>query len=70
MAFDINSKMKDIGANPEAKAIFDKYVPGYFENPQSKPTMGMSLKMVTSFPQAKPMKDKLPQILEEFAKLS
>jgi hypothetical protein len=69
MPFDINSKIKDIGANPEAKAIFEKYVPGFFENPQSKQAFGMSLKVVTSFPQSKPIKEKLPQILEEFAKL-
>jgi hypothetical protein len=29
MPFDINSKLKDIGANDAAKAIFEKYVPGF-----------------------------------------
>jgi hypothetical protein len=69
MPFDVNSKMKDIGANPEAKAIFEKYVPGFFENPQSKPALGMTLKAICGFPQSKPIKEKLDQILEEFAKL-
>jgi hypothetical protein len=69
MPFDINSKLKDIGANDAAKAIFEKYVPGFFADPRSKQAYGMSLKVVCSFPQSKPIKEKLDQILAEFAKL-
>ena len=69
MAFDVNSKMKDLMANPEAKAIIEKYVPGYWDNPQSKQSFGMTLKVLSSFPQAKIFKDNLAKILEDLAKL-
>lgn len=69
MPYDINSKLKDIMADPAAAAIMDKYMPGMSTNPQTKQGYGMSLKVITSFPQSKPLKEKLPQILEELAKL-
>ncbi len=69
MPFDINSKLKDIAANPEAAAVLEKYMPGMLSHPQTKQAMGMSLKVISSFPQAKELKDKLPQILEELAKI-
>lgn len=69
MPFDINSKIKDIGANPEARAVIEKYVPGFWDNPQSKQAFGMTLKVLSSFPQAKIFKDNLDKILEELAKI-
>jgi hypothetical protein len=69
MAFDVNTKIKDLMANPEAKAVIAKYIPGFWENPQSKQAFGMSLKVMTSFPQSKAIKEVLPQILEELAKI-
>ncbi len=69
MPFDVNSKLKDMMANPAAKAVIEKYVPGFWDNPQSKQAFGMSLKVLTSFPQAKAIKEVLPKILEELAKI-
>jgi hypothetical protein len=69
MPFDINSKLKDIVANEQAKAIFEKYMPGMFADARIKIAFGMSLKVMTDFPQSKALKDKLPQILAELAKL-
>lgn len=69
MAFDINSKLKDVIANPQACAILDKYMPGMSTNPQTKQGYGMSLKVLISFPQSKELKEKMPAILEELAKL-
>mgnify|MGYP001769181612 CR=1 FL=1 len=69
MAFDINSKLKDLIANEEAKAILVKHMPNLLTDPRTKQGLGMSLKIMSSFPQAKELKDKLPVILEELAKL-
>ncbi len=69
MPFDINSKLKDILATPEGKAIFEKYLPGSTTNPQMKQAYGMSLKVMASFPQSKELKEKLPAMLEELAKI-
>ena len=69
MSFDINSKLKDIAANEEAKAIFEKYMPGMFSDPRIKMAYSMSLKVMSNFPQSAALKAKLPEILEELAKL-
>jgi hypothetical protein len=70
MAFDANSKIKDILANEEAKAVLDKHLPGFSKDPQTKMASGMTLKAISSFPQAKVVKDKLPEILADLAKIA
>ena len=69
MTFSEKSKMKDLMANPEAKAVIEKYVPGFWDNPQSKQAFGMTLKMISSFPQAKVFKDNLDKIVEELSQI-
>ncbi len=69
MAFDINSKLKDIAADPAAAAVFEKHMPGMLADPRTKQGFGMSLKVLISFPQSKPLKDKMPDILADLAKL-
>ncbi len=69
MPFTINSKLKDILENPEAAAIYEKYLPGTLADPRLKMAYGLSLKAMSTFPQSKELKSKLPQILEELAKL-
>jgi hypothetical protein len=69
MAFDINSKLKDIAANPEAAAVLEKHMPGMLADPRTKQGYGMSLKILISFPQSKPLKAKMPEILADLAKL-
>ena len=69
MALTENSKMKDIRKNPEAAAVLEKYSPGMWQNPQMKLVDHMSLKRLCSFPQSKPLKDNLPEILEQLSKI-
>jgi hypothetical protein len=69
MPFDANSKIREIAENPEAKAIFEKHLPGFFADPRSRQAFGLSLKVLVGFPQSKAIKEKLPQILEDFTKL-
>jgi len=69
MVLNENSKMREIRANPEAKAVLEKYSPGMWDNPQMKLVDHMSLKKLVAFPQSKPLKDNLPEILEQFSKI-
>ena len=46
---DINSTLKDLLANPKAKAVLDKHFPGFANNPQLQMAMGMTLKQVAPF---------------------
>ena len=46
MAFSVESKIGDLLANPGAKAVLDKHLPGFSTNPQMAMAKGMSLKMV------------------------
>jgi hypothetical protein len=46
MAVSIESKIGDLLANPKAKAVLDKHLPGFSTNPQMAMAKGMSLKMV------------------------
>ena len=69
MPFDINSKLKDVAADPAAAAVLEKHMPGMLADPRTKQGYGMSLKVLISFPQSKPLKDKMPDILADLAKL-
>lgn len=46
MALSIDSKIGDLLANPKAKAILDKAMPGFSTNPQMSMAKGMTLKMI------------------------
>ena len=46
MALTIDSKLGDLLADPKAKAILEKHLPGFSTNPQMAMAKGMSLKMV------------------------
>jgi len=41
MALTLDSKIADLLANPKAKAILDKYLPGFSTNPQMAMAKGM-----------------------------
>jgi hypothetical protein len=69
MVLNENSKMREIRANSEARAVLEKYYPGMWDNPQMKLVDHMSFKKLCSFPQAKPLKDNLPEILEQLSKI-
>lgn len=70
MPFTMNSKLKEVLENPEAAKIYEKYLPGSLADTRLKMAYNMTLKAISTFPQSKEMKAKLPQILEELNKLS
>jgi hypothetical protein len=69
MAFNGNSKLKDVLANPEAKAVLEKYLPGMINDPQLKNVLGKTLKNIAGLPKLKAFKGNFPKILEELAKI-
>jgi hypothetical protein len=69
MAFTADSTLKQLMADPKAKAVLEKYLPGFSTNPQIGMAMGMSLKMIAAFPQAGISPDKLKAMVDELSKL-
>lgn len=69
MAITIDSKIKDILANPKAADIVAKFSPGFKTDRQMKMVHGLSLRSLAKFPQAKELADNLAQIEKEFAEL-
>ena len=51
MAFSVNSKVRDILANPEAKVIFDKYAPGMSGDARMKMALHMTVRAIAPFSQ-------------------
>ena len=49
----LDSKIKEIVENPDAKAICEKHLPGITKNPMVKMAYGMTLRAVSSLRQAK-----------------
>ena len=49
----LDSKIKDIVADPAANAIAEKHLPGITKNPMVKMAYGMTLRSVASLRQAK-----------------
>jgi hypothetical protein len=70
MAITIDSKIKDILANPKAADIVDKYSPGFKTDKQMKMVHGLSLRALAKFPQAKNLADHLAEIEKELAEIS
>ena len=46
MAFGIESKIGDLLANPAAKAVLEKHMPGFSTQPTMAMAKGMTLKMI------------------------
>ena len=69
MAFTADSTLKQILADPKAKAVLEKHVPGMSNHPLLGMAMGMSLKTIAGFPQAGIAPDKLKAIVDDLAKL-
>ncbi|HNR97657.1 MAG: hypothetical protein BWY10_01050 [Chloroflexi bacterium ADurb.Bin180] len=70
MAFSINSKLGDLIANEQAKAVLEKHLPGMSTHPQLAMAKGMTLKMIAAFPQAGLSPDKLKAIDEDLQKIA
>ncbi len=69
MAISIDSKIKDILANPKAADVCDKYMPGFKTDKQMKMVYGLSLRALAKFPQAKVTAETLDQINKELAEI-
>ena len=69
MAFTGDSTINDILANEKAKAVVEKYIPGFTTHPELAMVKGMSLKAVASFPEANISSDKLAAIIEDLSKV-
>lgn len=69
MAFDANSRIRDLMANEQAKAIIDKHIPGASTHPQLYMAMDMSLKEVSWYPESGLTPKKLEALLEDLAKI-
>jgi hypothetical protein len=70
MVITLDSKIKDILANPKAADIVEKYAPGFKTDKQMKMVYGLSLRGLAKFPQAKALAEKLPLIEKEFAEIN
>ena len=69
MALTIDSKIKDLAANPQAADIIEKFSPGFKTDKQMKMVYGMSLRALSKFPQAKALKDNLDTIEKELSEI-
>ncbi len=69
MAFTGDSTINDILANEQAKAVVEKYVPGFTTHPQLAMVKSMSLEAVALFPEADISSDKLAAIIEDLSKI-
>lgn len=65
MAVSMNSTLKDLIADPKAKAILDKHFPGFSSNPQLQMAMGMTLKQVQPFSRGQITDEKLKLVEED-----
>ncbi|MBQ3387373.1 MAG: hypothetical protein IJG53_08640 [Eggerthellaceae bacterium] len=62
MGYSVDDKCKKLAKNPAAAAIISEYSPGYTKDPQMKMVMGLTLRKLASFPQAKELADNLEAI--------
>jgi hypothetical protein len=69
MAVTINSTLKDLLADPKAKAVIEKHFPGFASNPQLQMAMGMTLKQVQPFSRGAITDDKLKAVEEDLKKI-
>ena len=62
MGFSVDDKCKKLAKDPRAAAVVSKYSPGFTTDPQMKMVMGLTLRKLASFPQAKELADNLDAI--------
>lgn len=61
----INSTLQEILDCPEAKAVVDRYLPGWSENPLLSRGLGLQLGYVTGFPQCGLTPDEVDAMADE-----
>ncbi len=64
--YSIDSKVKDLFRNEEAKKVMEKYFPGSTTNPQMKLCYGMTYRKVLAFPEVGSPPELLDEINREF----
>ena len=69
-AYSIESTVADLLANPKAKAVLDKHVPGLSESPQLTMVQGMSLQQLSGFPQAGISEENLQAMQRELSQIA
>lgn len=69
MSLTVDSKIKDIMANPKAVEVVDKYSPGFATDKQMKMVYGMSLRALQKFPQSKMSLETLSEIDKELSQI-
>lgn len=69
MGVSVDSKIKVLRKNPEAADIISEYSPGFKTDPQMKMVVGLTLRKLASFPQAKELADHLDEIDERLKAL-
>ena len=52
MAISSKSKLREIVEDPRAVAIIEEYKPGFTNDPQLGPVMGMRINLLLKFPQS------------------
>ena len=52
MAINSKSKLRDILEDPRAVAIIEEHKPGFTENPELTPVLGMRMSLLLNFPQS------------------
>ena len=62
MGYSVDDKCKKLAKNPAAAAIISEYSPGFTTDPQMKMVMGLTLRKLASFPQAKELAEALDEI--------
>jgi hypothetical protein len=70
MAVTVDSKIKDILADPTAADIVERHLPGFRTDRQMKMVYGLSLRSLAKFPQAKVVAEKLATLEKELAELA
>jgi hypothetical protein len=72
MAYTLDTQLGTLLDNPQAKAIFDQYLPGVSSNPMIAMARGFTINMILSMPQAAQYgltKEKAEQLLAEINKV-
>ena len=64
MGYSVDDKCRKLAKNAEAAAIISEYSAGFTTDPQMKMVMGLTLRKLASFPQAKELADNLDAIDE------
>jgi hypothetical protein len=63
MAINSKSKLRDILEDPRAVAIIEEHKPGFTENPELTPVLGMRMNLLLNFPQSDFTKEQKEDIL-------